>query len=146
MNSLWRLSHKLYGMGRMLRPLARLFEILQQVIYSNAISSMCEIGEGTVFLHHGMGCTVHMNAKIGVNYEIFTNSVLGDNWSGCVRTGKAPSVGDNVMIGTGAVILGEVTIGDRCIIGANTVITKDIPPGSLVVGSNRILKRDNRAV
>lgn len=45
------------------------------------------------------------------------------------------------MIGAGAVILGEVTVGDNSIIGANAVVTKEIPSGSLVVGANKLLKR-----
>ena len=140
MNALWKLSHKLYGAGRIFRPLARFTEMLQQTVCSNAVSSKCEIGSGTVFFHHGLGCTVHFNATIGSNCKIFSNVTIGDQWSGVVRTEAAPTIGNHVMIGAGAVILGSIKVGDNSIIGANAVVTKDVPAGSLVVGANKIME------
>lgn len=141
MNRLWCISHKLYSLGGGTRSLARIIEILEQVIYQNSISTMAEIGDGTVFFHHGLGCVVHRNAKIGAGCNIFSNVVIGNKWHNGVNEGGSPIIGDHVMIGAGAVILGEVTVGDNSIIGANAVITKDVPAGTLVVGANRILKK-----
>ena len=64
--------------------------------------------------------------------------VIGDKWRSSVRSGFAPQIGNNVMIGSGAVILGNIKIGDNSIIGANAVVTRDVPSGSLVVGTNII--------
>jgi len=114
--------------------------MLEQFIYQNSISTMAEIGEGTVFFHHGLGCVVHRNAKIGSNCNIFSNVVIGNKWHNGVNEGGSPVIGDHVMIGAGAVILGEVTVGDNSIIGANAVVTRDVPAGSLVVGANIFLK------
>ena len=135
---MWRFSHKLFSMGRGFKWLARFFELLQQTICSNAISSKCNIGKGTVFFHHGLGCVVHFKATIGANCKVFSNVVIGDKWSSSVRSGFAPQIGNNVMIGSGAVILGNIKIGDNSIIGANAVVTRDVPSGSLVVGTNII--------
>lgn len=141
MNRLWRLSHRLYGCGGGTHSFARIVEILEQVLFQNSISTMAEIGEGTVFFHHGLGCVVHRNAKIGSNCNIFSNVVIGNKWHNGENQGGSPVIGDHVMIGAGAVILGEVMIGDNSIIGANAVVTKDVPPGSLIVGANKLLKR-----
>ena len=121
--------------------MARIIEILEQVIYQNSISTMAEIGDGTVFFHHGLGCVVHRNAKIGAGCNIFSNVVIGNKWHNGINEGGSPIIGDHVMIGAGAVILGEVMVGDNSIIGANAVITKDVPAGALVVGANRIVNR-----
>ena len=58
-----------------------------------------------------------------------------------MNEGGSPVIGNHVMIGAGAVILGEVTVGDNSIIGTNAVVTKDVPARSLVVAANQILKR-----
>lgn len=140
MNRLWRLSHRLYSRGGT-RSLARIVEILEHVLFQNSISTMAEIGEGTVFFHHGLGCVVHRNARIGSGCNIFSKVVIGNKWHNGINEGGSPIIGDHVMIGAGAVILGEVMVGDNSIIGANAVVTKDIPSGSLVVGANKLLKR-----
>lgn len=142
MNRLWCFSHKMYAY-RGARSIARFTEILQQHIYQNSISSMAEIGEGTVFFHHGLGCVVHRNARIGFGCNIFSGVVIGNKWHNGENKGGSPVIGNHVMIGAGAVILGEVTVGDNSIIGANAVVTKDIPSGSSVVGANRILKKED---
>ena len=144
MNWMWRFSLKLFSMGRGFRLLARLFEMLQQILCSNAIISKCNIGKDTVFFHHGLGCVVHYNASIGSNCKIFSNVVIGDKWSGNQRSGIAPQIGNNVLIGTGAVILGNITLGDNCTVGANSVVTKDVPAGSLVVGTNIIKEQPKK--
>lgn len=56
--------------------------------------------------------------------------------------GGAPTIGNNVYIGAGAKILGNIKIGNDVKIGANAVVTKDVPDGSTVVGINQIIKRD----
>lgn len=95
------------------------------------------------FFHHGLGCVVHYNVIIGSNCKIFSNVVIGDKWSEGKRTRTVPMIGNNVMIGSGAVIIGDISVEDNCIIGANAVVTKNIPAGSVVVGSNRIIKKND---
>ena len=143
MNWLWRFSHKLFALGICFRWLARFFELMQQSFCSNGVSSKCQIGRGTVFFHHGLGCVVHYNAIIGTNCKIFSNVVIGAKWSDGIRTQSAPIIGNNVMIGAGAVILGDITVEDNSIIGANSIVTKNVPSGSVVVGTNTILRNVN---
>lgn len=59
-------------------------------------------------------------------------------------SGGSPTIGNNVMIGAGAKVLGDCKIGDGCIIGANAVVTKDVPANCTVVSANKIICRNNR--
>jgi serine O-acetyltransferase len=86
---------------------------------------------------HPYGIVIHSGAVIGKNAVIMHQVTVGALDLG----NQAPVVGDDVYIGAGAKILGGIRIGDRCVIGANAVVTKDMPAGSTVVGANRIIKR-----
>ena len=133
MNSkLWRISHQLYVGGA--HHIARLIEILYNVLCGNGISAQARIGKGTVFYHHGVGCVVHELCTIGENCRIFGNVTLGCKWAENAEPGLPPQIGNNVMIGAGAVILGDISVGDNSIIGANAVVTHDIPAKSVAVG------------
>ena len=87
-------------------------------------------------LPHGLnGIIVHHDAVIGENCIILHQVTIAG------KHGKAPIIGDNVTIGTGAKILGGVKIGNNVTIGANTVVTKDVPDNKIVVGASmRILQ------
>ena len=96
----------------------------------------CEIGEGTVFPHRAIGVVGHARASIGKNARIETNVCIGG-----VAGKGVPTIGDNVLIGTGASVLGGITVGDHCIIGAGAVVVDDLPPYSVAVGvPARIIK------
>lgn len=103
---------------------------LIRIVFSATIPYTCEIGDGTVFPHGGQGVVLHEESIIGKNCKIQTNVVIGG------RNGHkgAPKLGDNVLVGTGAVIIGNIRIGNNVAIGANSVITKDIPDNAVVVG------------
>lgn len=111
-----------------------MFENLNFIFFSNAVSAEADIGEKTEFKHHGLGCVVHGKAKIGNDCIIFQHVTIGSKWSKAICEDEAPVIGDNVMIGTGAVILGNITVGDNSIIGANSVVLKDVPANSIVYG------------
>lgn len=132
MNIIWRISHYCYK-NRII-PIAKLFEYLNMIVFSNSVFGQCEIGKGTRFHHHALGCTVHPLAKIGANCTIFTNVTIGRKWTNGKTGGGLPKIGDNVVIGAGAVLLGDITIGDNSIIGANAVVVKSIPSDSIAVG------------
>ena len=107
----------------------------------NSVFNACEIhykiriGDGSVFMHSGKGCIIHENTTIGKNVRIFQNITIGCKWSNneC-ENNYAPIIEDNVMIGAGAVILGNIVIGENSIIGANSVVTHNIAPNSVVAG------------
>lgn len=108
-------------------------EIGQIEIYYSSV-----IGEGFK-INHGVGTVIGARCKIGNNCTIHQNCTLGD------RNGGRPTVGNNVIIYAGSMILGDINIGDGSIIGANSVVTKSCPPNSLIVGTpGRILTKKER--
>jgi serine O-acetyltransferase len=86
---------------------------------------------------HPCAVVIGDGTKIGKNVKIRSCVTLGVKRYGII---DLPTIEDNVDIGTGAKILGKITVGKNSIIGANAVVTKDVPPNSIVVGVNKILK------
>lgn len=121
--AVWFHRHKMYR--------ARgLVNFMTRVLCSCDIATTATIGEGTLFVHYGIGVVIGGEAKIGRNVRILQNVTLGDNGS---QPGM-PTIEDDVYIGAGAKIIGPVTIGRGAVIGANSVVTKDIPAGSIAAG------------
>lgn len=83
-----------------------------------------------------MGIVISGDAVIGRNCTIFHEVTIGINE---IKSAEAPIIGDNVFIGAGAKIIGKVQVGSNSRIGANAVITKDVPEGATVVGVNKII-------
>ena len=97
------------------------------------------IGKG-LFIDHGTGVVIGETAIIGDNVTMFHGVTLGG--TGKEKGKRHPTVGNNVFIGCGAKLLGNITIGDNAKIGANAVILKDIPQGATAVGiPGRILQK-----
>lgn len=101
---------------------------------SHAISAQATVGEGTIFFHHGLGIVIHEDTVIGRNCKVFQNVTIGEKHSPRENEHGVPIIGDNVMIGAGAVILGKVRIGDNVVIGANAVILKNVEENDIVCG------------
>jgi serine O-acetyltransferase len=100
-----------------------------RVIFSCDIHPATVIGEGTSFVHNGLGCVINPDAIIGSNCRIYQNvSIAGRRNRGC------PVIGNNVLIGAGACVLGGVHICDNVQIGANAVVIKDVPASAIAVG------------
>jgi len=98
----------------------------------------CDIGLALpkrVFLPHPLGIVIHCGTRIGDDVVIGHQVTLG----GRDLTGEAPQIEDGVYIGAGAKILGGVRVGRGATIGANAVVTKDVPAGVVLVGANRML-------
>jgi len=79
----------------------------------------------------GLGIVIHANAKIGDRTLVRQNVTIGTRHKG----GAVPIVGCDVVIGAGAVLLEDITIGDGATIGANSVVLSNVPPGVTVVGA-----------
>lgn len=95
---------------------------------------------GGIYIQHGTSTRIGAR-KIGKNFWINQNATVGWNGPGC------PIIGDNVRIGTGAVVIGPITIGDNVKIGANAIVTKDVPSNTTVVSPHAfIIKRDGKRV
>lgn len=137
MNSLWNIAKflKNRGGGVIGKTISRIFELLNYTVYSNHISTDVQIGTGTRFEHHGLGCVVHGKAVIGDNCRIYQNVTIGAKWP--KKKGHkdgVPTIGNNVQVGAGAVILGPIHIGNNVSIGANAVVIQDVPDNSICVG------------
>ncbi len=117
--------------------LAKFVLQLGRMITGIEINLGAKIGE-RVFIDHGMGVVIGATAVIGNNVIMYHGVTLGS--TGNVAGRRHPKVGDNVMIGAGAKLLGPITIGDNVSIGANAVVTKDIPSNSIAVGVPAVIK------
>jgi serine O-acetyltransferase len=98
------------------------------VIGGISIPLRCQIGGG-LQMPHTNGIVINVGARIGCNCEIFQQVTIGEGKGGC------PEIGNNVSIGPGAKILGGVKIGDDTRIGANALVVRDVPAGSLVLAA-----------
>ena len=101
-----------------------------------------KIGKG-LFIDHGIGVVIGETSIIGDNVLLYQGVTLGG--TGLEKGKRHPTIGNNVVIGAGAKILGNITIGDNSYIGANAVVIKDVPSNSTVVGvPGRITKQDGK--
>jgi serine O-acetyltransferase len=102
------------------------------------------IGNG-LFIDHGMGVVIGETAVIGDNVTLYQGVTLGG--TGKEKGKRHPTVGNNVVIGAGAKVLGNIKIGDNSYIGSNAVVIKDVPDNSTVVGvPGRITKQDGKKI
>lgn len=116
---------------RILFPFAWLVYYHLQIKFGIAISFKAKIGPGLYIGHHG-GIVTNEEMQIGKNCNLSHDVTIGVSRRG-ERAG-VPIIGDNVYIGPGAKIFGKITIGNNSAIGANCVVTKDIPENGVVVG------------
>lgn len=104
---------------------------LLRLLYSCDFSPGCEIGEGFSLAHNGLGCVIWAK-EIGRDTTIWQNVTLGSGKG--IYPDVFPVIGRNVKIYTGAVVLGNITVGDGAVIGANAVVIHDVPPNAVVGG------------
>lgn len=128
----WDAAHACYC--RRYRKLARMFEVISMMLSSHAVSAEIEIGDGSKFWHHGLGCVAWAGVHIGNNCKIFQNVTFGNKFGMQIENRGGIHVGDNCVIGADAVILGHITIGNDVSIGANAVVNRDIPDHCMAVG------------
>jgi serine O-acetyltransferase len=125
----YRISHALYGRGW--RFLPRLISAIGQFLTAVDIHPGARLGR-RVFIDHATGIVIGETAIVGNDVLIYQQVTLGGV---SLSHGKRhPTVEDNVVIGAGAKVLGNITIGRDSKIGANSVVIKDVPPGCTAVG------------
>jgi len=117
------------------QPLRFLIERCIEMTTGISLPAEAEIGPG-LRIHHFGGIIVHSQAVIGAGCTLYHGVTLGDlgGWGG------APRIGNHVLIGAGAKILGQVDIGDYCRIGANAVVLTSVPPGCTAAGVPAVIK------
>jgi serine O-acetyltransferase len=111
--------------------LPRLIMTLARLATGVEIHPSAVIGRG-LFIDHGMGVVIGETAVLGERVTLFQGVTLGG--TGKERGKRHPTIGDNVVIGAGAKVLGNITVGRDSMIGANAVVIRDVPEHSTVVG------------
>lgn len=126
-----------------LKPLAKLFYYLDRFFFSCDIPNECVIGDNVWFPHLALGVVIHKRVRIGNNCKIYQNVTIGCRNKGDVSYGP-PMIGNNVLIGTGSCILGDIKIGNNVKIGAGSIVVSDIPDNATVVGNpGKVIKVNN---
>jgi serine O-acetyltransferase len=141
LHALWfhRLSHFLWR--HRLLFLARLLSHISRLLTSIEIHPGARIGK-RFFIDHGAGVVIGETAEIGDDVLLYQGVVLGGT---TLKKGKRhPTIGNNVVMGTGAVALGSITIGDKAQVGAGSVVVKSVPAGATVVGIPGRVAGDHR--
>ena len=124
-----RFSHWLWGLG--LKWIARTFSSIARWLTGIEIHPGATIGR-RFFIDHGMGVVIGETTVIGDDVTLYQGVTLGGtSWN---KGKRYPTLGDGVVVGAGAKILGPFTVGEGAKIGSNSVVTKEVPPGATVVG------------
>jgi len=127
----WRKNFKL---------VARLISHFSRWITGIEIHPGAKIGR-RFFIDHGMGVVIGETTEIGDDVTLYHQVTLGGTSTS--KGKRHPTIGNNVVIGAGAKVLGPIKVGDNCKIGANSVVIKDVPPNSTVVGiPGKIVRRE----
>ncbi len=124
-----RIAHALYTIH--MKVLARILSQISRFITQIEIHPGAKIGKN-LLIDHGTGVVIGETSIVGNNCTIYQGVTLGG--TGKEKGKRHPTIKDNVMIGAGAKILGNITIGNDVKIGANCVVLDDIPDGTTVVG------------
>lgn len=131
-----RFAHKIHNKGH--KFTARLISQISRFFTGIEIHPGATIGE-EILIDHGMGVVIGETAEVGNRVTIYQGVTLGGTGK---DTGKRhPTLGDNIVVGSGAKILGPITIANNCKIGANSVVLDNIPEGSTVVGVKAQIKQ-----
>ena len=131
----YRIFRWFHERGIPTQPIRFFVERFIEIVTGISIPAQAQIGKG-LRIHHFGGIIIHSETVIGEGCTLYHGVTLGDRggWGG------APRIGNHVMIGAGAKILGDVTVGDDCRIGANAVVTTSVPPRCLAVGVPAVIK------
>src|SRR6202020_1372289 len=144
LHAVWahHLSHWLWLHG--MRFLARLNSQFARLLTGIEIHPGTEIGK-RFFVDHGMGVVIGETAIVGNDVTLYQGVTLGG--TGKEQGKRHPTIEDNVVVGGGAKILGNITVGKNCRIGAGSVVLRSVPPDSTVVGvPGHIIFREGKRV
>jgi len=138
----YRIAHYFYNKKHYF--IARYLSEKSKIKTGIEIHPGAKIGKN-LFIDHGMGVVIGETAIIGDNVIIYQGATLGG--TGKEKGKRHPTIGNNVMISAGAKILGSFKVGDNSKIGAGSVVLKEVPPNSTVVGiPGRVVRKDNQKI
>ena len=138
LHAIWshRLAHRLWARPRMRGP-ARILSQLTRFLTGIEIHPGATIGR-RFFIDHGMGVVIGETTEIGDDVMLYHGVTLGGR---SMQRGKRhPTLGDRVTVGAGAKVLGPVHIGNDSAVGANAVVTHDVPDGSIATGVPAVIR------
>jgi serine O-acetyltransferase len=138
LHAIWsyRLAHRMWARPALRGP-ARILTQLTRFLTGIEIHPGATIGR-RFFIDHGMGVVIGETAELGDDVMVYHGVTLGGR---SLKQGKRhPTIGDRVTIGAGAKVLGPVCIGDDSAIGANAVVTRDVPPNSIATGIPAVVR------
>ncbi len=137
-----RLAHRLWNRGWI--TTARFVSHVSRFLTGIEIHPAARLGPG-LFIDHGMGVVIGETAEVGENVTLLQGVTLGG--TSRRREKRHPTLGNNVVVGAGAKIIGAFRIGDGSRIGAGSVVVREVPPNSVVVGvPGRVTYRDGQRV
>jgi serine O-acetyltransferase len=137
-----RFAHRLWAAGW--RTSARFVSHVSRFLTGIEIHPAARLGPG-LFIDHGMGVVIGETSEVGENVTLLQGVTLGG--TSLKREKRHPTLGDNVVVGAGAKIIGAFKIGDGSRIGAGSVVVREVPPNSVVVGvPGRVTYRDGQRV
>ncbi|HEV8142180.1 MAG TPA: serine O-acetyltransferase [Methylomirabilota bacterium] len=137
-----RAAHRLWGAGWF--GSARFLSHISRFLTGIEIHPAAKLGPG-LFIDHGMGVVIGETSEVGRNVTIYQGVSLAG--TSLKREKRHPTLGDNVVVGAGAKIIGGFKIGDNSRIGAGSVVVREVPPNSVVVGvPGRITHKDGQRV
>jgi serine O-acetyltransferase len=125
-----RVAHALHDLGLPMVPHA--ISNLSRVLTGVEIHPAADVGDA-LFIDHGAGVVIGETAEIGNNVTLYQGVTLGG--TGFARGKRHPTVEDDVVVGSGAKLLGPIRVGRGAKVGANSVVIHDVPPNSTVVGN-----------
>ncbi len=144
LHAIWlhRISHYLYKRKWVILP--RMISNFARFLTGIEIHPGATIGEG-LFIDHGTGVVIGETAEIGNNVTLYQGVTLGG--TGKEKGKRHPTIGNNVVVASGAKVLGSFKVGDNSKIGAGSVVLKEVPPNSTVVGiPGKIVWHDGKKV
>ncbi|OXM15173.1 serine O-acetyltransferase [Paenibacillus herberti] len=144
LHAIWahRVAHTLFK--RKFYTLARIVSQVSRFMTGIEIHPGARIGN-RLFIDHGMGVVIGETCEIGDDVVIYQGVTLGG--TGKEKGKRHPTIGSNVVIGSGAKVLGSFRVGENCNIGSNSVVLREVPDNSTVVGNpGRIVKRNGQRV
>ncbi|HEY3068578.1 MAG TPA: serine O-acetyltransferase [Methylomirabilota bacterium] len=137
-----RLAHRLWRAGWL--TTARFVSHVGRFATGIEIHPAARLGPG-LFIDHGMGVVIGETAEVGENVTLLQGVTLGG--TSLKREKRHPTLGDNVVVGAGAKVIGAFRIGDNSRIGAGSVVVREVPPNSVVVGvPGRVTYKDGQRV
>lgn len=138
----YRIAHWFWN--RNLKILGRFISHAGRFLTGIEIHPGANLGPG-LFIDHGIGVVIGETCEIGVDVTLYQGVTLGG--TSLEKTKRHPTIGNRVVIGAGATILGPIKVGDNSRIGSGSVVVKEVPPNSLVVGvPGQVIYRDGKRV